>query len=185
MPHLHVVVIRLPWRSATGASWAFVGRQRPPKTAGPRPQSVIRRGRRPTAHSPPVVTTRQRISSCHSTARSRRHPRAGTANTAHISPDQSPSTHPAGLRRTSCAEIRVSYTFGKDATFTIWIAAIYGDAIAMICSSLVPDWAGPICDLIQYSASVIVNLGEPGYHDCLQAYIDIAWPPVGVRYVYC
>src|SRR5215470_7601333 len=98
MPHLHVVVIRLPSRSATVASWSFVGRQRPPKTAGLRPQSVILRGRRPTAHSPPVVTTRQRISSCHSTARSRQHPRAGTANAAHISPDQSPATHPAGLR---------------------------------------------------------------------------------------
>src|SRR5215470_12977020 len=63
MPYPHVVAIRLPLRGSTVASWAFIGRQRPPKAAGPRPQPVLLHGRRPTAHSPsPVVTTRQRIS---------------------------------------------------------------------------------------------------------------------------
>src|SRR5215470_815658 len=115
MPHLHLVVIRPPWRSTTVATgllrWTPTAAEDrwPAATIRYPPWSATYR-----AQPSPAVTTRQRISFCHSTARSRQHPRTGTANAANISPDQSPSTHPAGLRRTSCAKAALITSFRID-----------------------------------------------------------------------
>lgn len=81
--------------------------------------------------------------------------------------------------------VGLSYTFNKDATSLIYEAAQFGDFIAAVCSAYAPSWAAPICDVIDYVSDVIANLGAPGYHDCLQAYLILGWPPVGVQYVYC
>jgi hypothetical protein len=97
----------------------------------------------------------------------------------------SPAPAHVEIAQSAASANAVGWTFNNGQTKWIYAAAVNADSLTSICKSIVPGPANILCEGIKFAAVPIRNLGRPGDHDCLHAFAQVGWPPVGVYYVHC